>query len=92
MVGNEGMIEYKFNETFDQHLRCAFIIRSLNHSGFIFTLEENGLVDDPTIQGGAISIFSFSAEGLMDISNLYLDNHATTPPFIHPIILLKMHS
>jgi hypothetical protein len=51
-------------------LRCAFVIRSLNHSGFIFTLEENGLIEDPTVPGGPLHLFSFTNDGLQDVANL----------------------
>jgi len=70
LVANSGLIEYKIDEVYASRLRCSFIIRSLNHSGFIFTLEQHGMIQDPAVPGGAINIFSFSNEGLRDISNL----------------------
>lgn len=70
LLANEGYIEYSLGEMYAPRLRCGFVIRTRNHSGFIFTLEENGLTLDPLIAGGPIHIFSFNNEGLMDHANL----------------------
>jgi len=69
-VASNGVIEYSLGESHMDYLRCAFIIRTLNHSGFVFTLEEDGLVEDPYVKGGPINIFTFGPEGVLDTAHL----------------------
>jgi hypothetical protein len=65
---NNGFIEYKLLENYSANELCSFIIRTETIGDLTFTLESHGF--NATADPFAITIFTFSGEGLIETTHL----------------------